>query len=148
MTHSTLKREPPVRKTACAALVLTLGLAAVPACSFTPEATPAKAAQGAAAPAKVSTVKPSRGPLRRVTDQPARVEAAESTPVHAKLASYVKNVAVDVGDRVKTGQLLAELDAPEEAAGLAQKEALVEQANADRALAVASVAVAKSLVKS
>src|SRR4051794_10706162 len=82
-------------------------------CNHTPEATPARAAQAAAEAARVTTVKAEMGTIRRTTEQPGQVEAFEEAPVHAKLAGYVKSVAVDIGDRVKAGQVLAVIDAPE-----------------------------------
>ncbi|MGH7946600.1 MAG: biotin/lipoyl-binding protein, partial [Opitutaceae bacterium] len=33
--------------------------------------------------------------------------------LHAKVAGYLKSIAVDTGDTVKDGQLLAELEMPE-----------------------------------
>src|SRR6185437_9019645 len=54
--------------------------------------------------------------------------AAEFRPyqeidVHAKVAGYVKAIAVDVGDHVTAGQLLAVLEIPELQDDLAQAEA-------------------------
>jgi RND family efflux transporter MFP subunit len=48
--------------------------------------------------------------------------------VHAKVAGYVKAIAVDVGDRVKPGQLLAVLEIPELQDDLHQAEASVQHA--------------------
>lgn len=48
--------------------------------------------------------------------------------VHAKVAGYIKKISVDVGDHVKTGQLLAVLEVPELAAQLAGSDAAVRAA--------------------
>lgn len=44
---------------------------------------------------------------------PARVVAYQSALITAKVAGYVKRIPVDTGDRVKAGDLIAELDVPE-----------------------------------
>jgi len=48
--------------------------------------------------------------------------------VHAKVAGYVRKIYVDVGDRVKEGQILAVLEVPELAAQLTGAEATVRAA--------------------
>src|SRR5258707_8913492 len=48
--------------------------------------------------------------------------------VHAKVAGYVREIYVDVGDHVKEGQTLAVLDVPELAAQLSGAEAAVRAA--------------------
>ena len=60
----------------------------------------------------------------------------------------MRSLAVDIGDKVKKGQVLAELDVPEVEAELQQKRALVEQAEADRKQAEAAVRVAEAAVAS
>ena len=115
-------------------------------CGRAPEAASARAAAPEAA--RVSTVTPERATVRRTTEQPGQVEPFEVAPIHAKLAGYVRSVNVDIGDRVKKGQVLAELDVPEVEAEFQQKSAAVELATADRALADAAVGVARSAVAS
>ncbi len=95
---------------------------------------------------RVTVLKPERMTIRRTTEQPGQIQAFETTPVHARIGGYVKMVTVNIGDRVKAGQLLAELDVPEVEAEARQKVAAVEQARADRSQAEAAVAVAKSAV--
>lgn len=97
---------------------------------------------------KVVTVIPERATLRRTSEQPGQIEAAETTPIHAKLAGYVRTVSVDIGDRVKTGQVLAELWVPEVEAESKQKQAMMEQARAEKAQAEATVEVARAGVAS
>ena len=95
---------------------------------------------------RVSTVKPERMTLRRLTEAPGQIQALETTSVHARIGGYVKTVSVNIGDLVKTGQLLASLDVPEIEAEVEQKKAEVEQAEADLALFEAAVAVSKTSV--
>jgi len=98
--------------------------------------------------ARVITVLPVREGVRRIAEQPGQIEAFESTPLHAKLAGFVQSVSVDIGDRVKKGQVLAELRVPEVEADLKQKRASVEQAEAERKQAEANVEVAQAGVSS
>jgi multidrug resistance efflux pump len=72
------------------------------------------------------------------------VEAAEQTKLHAQIVGFVHKVHVDIGDRVKKGQVLAELSAPEVDAELRQKEALVAQAEAETELARRALRVAEA----
>ena len=105
----------------------------------------AKAAAASPAPiAKVTTVSPERMTIRRVTEQPGQIEAVEVTPMHAKLAGYVRTVSVDIGDRVRKGQVMAELRVPEVEADAKQKQALIGQAQAERKQAEATVEVARA----
>jgi multidrug efflux pump subunit AcrA (membrane-fusion protein) len=62
---------------------------------------------------------------------PGRVEAAAQVHLYARLAGFVRSVQVDIGDRVRQGQLLAELALPEIEADLNQKKALLAQADAE-----------------
>ncbi|MBY0522165.1 MAG: efflux RND transporter periplasmic adaptor subunit [Gemmataceae bacterium] len=102
-----------------------------------PEAAPS-------APPVVKVAKPERKTLRRILEQPGEIEAFEQTPVFAKISGYVQNIRFDIGDPVKKGAVLAELWAPELDAERKQKEALVEQAEAELKLATHSVAVAEA----
>lgn len=53
---------------------------------------------------------------------PGELSGFRQVDVHAKVNSYVKTLKVDIGDEVKEGQLLLELDAPEIHAQLAAAE--------------------------
>ena len=89
---------------------------------------------------------PVRKSLKLVTAQPARIEAIEQTPIRSKIAAYVAEVAVDIGDQVKKGQPLIKLAAPELDAELAQKQALLEQARAEHAQAESGVKAADAAI--
>jgi RND family efflux transporter MFP subunit len=52
----------------------------------------------------------------------------QDVDVHAKVAGYIREIYVDVGDRVKEGQTIAVLEVPELAAQLAGTEAAVRAA--------------------
>jgi RND family efflux transporter MFP subunit len=93
-------------------------------------------------------VKPERTTLRRVVRQPGYVEAFEQTPIFSKLAGYVRKWHADMGDRVKKGDVLAELRVPEMEVEVKQKEALVQQAEAERRQAQEMAAAAEASLKS
>ena len=57
------------------------------------------------------------------------MQAMTEAPILARADGYLKRVA-DIGDRVKAGQVLAEIDAPELDQQIHQAEAAVEQAQA------------------
>ena len=66
---------------------------------------------------------------------PGTLQAYVSTPIHARVSGYVKSWSVDIGTRVKTGQVLAEIDTPELDQQLAQTEASLNTARAHARLA-------------
>jgi RND family efflux transporter MFP subunit len=65
------------------------------------------------APQEVTVALPE---TRRITQRitlTATIEAYEQVALYAKVAGYVKTLDVDIGDRVRAGQLLATLEVPE-----------------------------------
>jgi len=64
--------------------------------------------------------------------------------VMAKEAGYIKSIRVDIGDRVKTGQLLAELEIPEMQDDIQRATAGVQAAEADIATAEGNLTRARS----
>ena len=103
-------------------------------------------ADHAAGPAvtRVEVVKPERATIRRSTEEPGQIEAYEVTPIYAKVAGYVQKWNVDIGAKVKKGQVLAVLSVPELDAEAEQKMAMVEEAEAKLAQAKASEEVAQA----
>jgi RND family efflux transporter MFP subunit len=74
------------------------------------------AAKGGPDPAAAPTVaaaKVHRADLARALAVTAEFRPYQEIDVHAKVAGYVKHIYVDVGDRVKEGQLIAVLEIPE-----------------------------------
>jgi RND family efflux transporter MFP subunit len=61
---------------------------------------------------------------------PGSIQAVTEAPILARATGYLKRRLVDIGDRVKDGQLLAEVDAPELLQQLQQARAALEQAKA------------------
>src|SRR4051794_34845566 len=58
---------------------------------------------------QVEVVKPARHTVQRSVGEPGQLVAFETTPIHARIAGYVRNVSVHYGYEVKKGQVLAEL---------------------------------------
>jgi RND family efflux transporter MFP subunit len=96
----------------------------------------------------ISVGPPEKRSLVRTVEQPGRIDPFAQTPLLARISGYVKSVHADIGDRVKAGQLLAELDVPEMEEELKQKQALVGQAAAEVTHAEKLVAAAEANVKS
>ena len=72
----------------------------------------------------VQTVLPKRGEIARSITLPTfRVLALQEATLYAKVSGYLKTLKVDKGDRVKEGQLLAEIEVPELLADEAQYRA-------------------------
>ena len=72
----------------------------------------ADVAQAAEGPA-VKTVSPQKITLRRTSSQPATVRAWHEAELFAKVAGYASKVTADIGDVVKAGQTLMQIDVPE-----------------------------------
>jgi membrane fusion protein (multidrug efflux system) len=83
----------------------------------------------------VQVTKPEPAPPSTELILPAAIEAAQQTPIYARTNGYLKNWYVDIGARVKSGQLLATIDAPEVDDQLKQARADVMQARANARIA-------------
>lgn len=62
---------------------------------------------------------------------PAQVAAYQSALLTAKVAGYLRSIPVDKGDKVKSGELIAELEVPELLADRLQYKAQVDVAHRD-----------------
>jgi RND family efflux transporter MFP subunit len=62
---------------------------------------------------------------------PAEFRPYLQVDLHAKVSGYVEQIKVDIGDRVKAGQLLAKLEVPELQAELSRSQAAEKRAAAD-----------------
>lgn len=82
----------------------------------------------------------------QVTVQPAQVEPYEQTEMFAKASGFVAEVNVDIGDRVKKGDLLARLQIPEMEVELLRQAALVDEAKVAVQSAQAQVEAAKARI--
>jgi RND family efflux transporter MFP subunit len=110
----------------------------------------------------VRVVRPKSGDMDRTTTQPGTVQSYEFANLYSGASGYLKAQTVDIGDRVKKGQVLATVDVPDLeksvqkcSAGLEQAKARVTQteahvtsARADLKAAEAGVLLAEANAKS
>ena len=78
---------------------------------------------------------------------PGTVQANIDAPIYARTSGYLKRWLVDIGARVKAGQLLAEIDTPEVQQQLSQAEADVATAEANQRIAAVTAERWQSLRK-
>src|SRR5690348_16569408 len=69
-------------------------------------------------------------PVSQNIELPGEILPYLNVSLHAKVAGFVERVLVDRGSRVKTGELLVELTAPEMEAQIAEAEARRQSAEA------------------
>ncbi len=83
----------------------------------------------------VAVVKAVRTNLANTMTLQAEFEPYQDIMVHGKVSGYVNLIRVDIGDRVKTGDLIATLEVPELSDQLASAVAAQQHAEADHAIA-------------
>lgn len=124
-------------------LLAALTAMAAPGCGAKP-----KAAPSVATPPSVQLIQPPTRNIIRVVSQPSFVESFERTSIFPKLAGFIKEWKVDIGDQVKKGDILATLFIPELVEDLETKKADVELAKVQIDLALKMVTVQEADVKS
>jgi RND family efflux transporter MFP subunit len=92
----------------------------------------------------VEVIKPKTLASDPAIELPGAIQALEETKLYPRAAGYVRKWNVDIGDKVKEGQLLAEIDTPELDAQIAQGRAQLAQAQAAVKQAIAQRDLAKS----
>jgi HlyD family secretion protein len=93
---------------------------------------------------RVDVVQPQVGGVVNSTTQPGSVEAFNFENLFAKVSGYLKTQTVDIGDRVKEGQVLATIEAPEIVQAAHQAQAELEQAQAQLKSNLAALETAKA----
>ncbi len=88
----------------------------------------------------VRVATPTRGDIHRFVTQPGTIRPLQQATLYARVPGYLKSITVDKGDAVKTGALLAELEAPELLVDLARARGELAKAKADTARAGAELA--------
>ncbi len=83
----------------------------------------------------VSTVSPKAGAPTQELVLPGSLQALNETPIYARTNGYLKRRLVDIGSKVKAGELLAEIDTPEVDDQLQQARADLATASANYELA-------------
>ena len=59
---------------------------------------------------------------------PGNIQAVTEAPILARATGYIRKRYVDIGDRVKSGQVVAEVEAPELDQQILQANAAIDQA--------------------
>src|ERR1700675_2097549 len=67
---------------------------------------------------RAAALKVGRAPLSNTLSIAGEFLPYQEVELHAKVAGYIRNITVDIGDRVRTGQVLAVLEIPELSAEL------------------------------
>lgn len=96
---------------------------------------------------RVKTIQPTRERLQRTSTQAAQVVPYEEADLYAKASGYLETIHVDIGDKVRKGQVLAKIWIPEMEQERIHEEALLEKSRAEQVQAEAAVKAAQSLIE-
>ncbi len=129
--------------TACAALAIVSGLHS----RVKAETRLRQSAQASAIP-YVDVISPKVSADADEIALPGSTSAFNDTPIYARTSGYVKHWYVDIGTRVKKGQLLATIETPELDQQLQQARADLENAEANLQLATTTAARWQHLLES
>jgi RND family efflux transporter MFP subunit len=118
-------------------------IATTAACSR-PEAETGTATAPAAGPPTIATVRVSERPLDVQLSLPGELRAYQSVDIFPRVTGFVKTIVVDRGSRVRAGDVLATLEAPELVAQRAEAQSKLQAAEAQLAVAQAKADADKS----
>ena len=139
-----------------ALILLATGCLALAGCGHEEKPTPTSVSK----PPTVTVIHPTARKVTRIVGQPSFIESFERTSVYPKVTGYIQKWIVDIGDKVKKGDVLAKLFVPELEEDFSTKKAtvkldtdrvdlakkLVEVADADVKAADAEVTEAKAIL--
>ena len=98
--------------------------------------------------ATVAVVLPDAKVLSASIDLPGRLEAYYRAPIFARVSGYLKSWSADIGAKVKAGQVIAEIEAPDLDQQLLQARADLASQEASAKLSEATLTRRKSLIAS
>jgi RND family efflux transporter MFP subunit len=104
----------------------------------------AEAANSEQALPRVEVVTVARSPSESELQLPGSIQAVTEAPILARAEGYVRRRLVDIGDRLRAGQPVAEIEAPELDQQVLQAKANLEQAQASLEQAQANYQQGKS----
>src|SRR4051794_18016424 len=107
-----------------------------------------KVAPSVSEPPVLQVIQPRVRKIVRVVGQPSFIQAYERTSIYPKLTAYIEKWNVDIGDKVRKGDVLADLFVPELREQWGTKKANVEYAQERVRLSQKDVEVAAAQVKS
>ena len=93
---------------------------------------PAQATEPAGPPT-IEVARVVQQPVNVMLSMPGQLDPYETVAIYPKVAGFVKSIAVDRGSRVRTGDVLAVLEAPELTAQRAEAQSKLQAANAQLA---------------
>jgi membrane fusion protein, multidrug efflux system len=96
----------------------------------------------------VAVVAPDARALSPTFDLPGRLEAYYRAPIFARVNGYLKSWSVDIGARVKAGQVIAEIEAPDLDQQLLQARADLASQQASAKLSEATLTRRRTLIAS
>jgi membrane fusion protein, multidrug efflux system len=96
----------------------------------------------------VAVVLPDARALSATIDLPGRLEAYYRAPIFARVSGYLKGWSADIGAKVKAGQVIAEIEAPDLDQQLLQARADLASQQASAKLSEATLERRKTLIPS
>lgn len=96
---------------------------------------PAEKPATAAGPPTLDVVRVVQQPIDVVLAMPGELNPYEAVAVYPKVTGFVKSIRVDRGSRVRSGEVMAELEAPELVAQQAEAQSKLQAAEAQLAVA-------------
>jgi len=96
----------------------------------------------------VAVAPPNAKALNPTIDLPGRLEAHSRAPIFARVSGYLKGWSADIGTRVKAGDVIAEIEAPDLDQQLLQARADLASQQSSARLSEATLTRRKSLVAS
>jgi len=96
----------------------------------------------------VAVTLPEAKVINPTLDLPGRLEAFQRAPIFARVSGYLKGWSADIGTRVKAGQVIAEIEAPDLDQQLLQARADLASQQASARLSEATLNRRKTLVAS
>ena len=134
----------PVRWLLSVLALLPLGVGSI-GCRQSQAASPSSSSDSALPIAPV--VLPKRAALSNKLDVAGELLPYQQVELHAKVSGYIKHIFVDIGDRVHTGEDLADLEIPELMAQVNEAQAGVQRAQEDVLRARSSVSVPRPIIR-
>jgi RND family efflux transporter MFP subunit len=89
-------------------------------------------------------VMPQRAALSNRLEVAGELLPYQEVELHAKVSGYIRNIYVDIGDRVRKGQVLADLEIPELVAQVDEAQSTVQRSQQDILRAKSAVARAEA----
>ncbi len=130
-------------------VLIAIVVAAVAIGGYLPRKERDEAAKSAASLEKTSLPRVAAAKVRRASAEsevvlPGSISALVEAGIYARASGYVKKRYVDIGDRVRAGQLLADIEVPELDQQVAQAKAALSQAKQQLGQAKASLLQSQS----